>query len=210
MIFSKLADLAILKLNSTTGSSWFSESLADLGNSAVEETSKRRSPRRTYLKVGYEQEHIFVDDRGFRYWEHHLIDSNGKANWYTCTKFTGKCPLCEVNAPLKEVTQFTVLEVGGWVHESGTRLKNALLLFVASRDVAAALAKIKYKNQGSLVGLRMRALKRNFGVSTARDFTIVERVDLADFNDPKPFDYEELFQPLNVEELAVIASKQIK
>lgn len=206
----RLADLAILKSDSSTQMTWFSEALTDLYDPSVEEASKRRSPRRTYLKVGYEQEYIFVDDRGFSYWEHHIIDSIGKPHWYTCSKLvTGKCPLCEINAPLKQVTQFTVLEVGGWVHESGTRFKNSLLLFVASRDVAAALAKIKYKNQGTLVGLRVKALKRNLGVSTSRDFEIIERVDLSDFNDPKPFDYEELFRPLTTEELTQIASRQI-
>lgn len=191
-------------------SRWFFESTEVPNRLLEEDPLKRRSPPRIWLKPGYEKEIIFVDDRGFSFFEHQISCAGKWSNWLTCLKTVGKCPICKSGNVSKAVTLFTVIDATGWIADDGTRYQNKLRLFVASPDVAAVLVKEKHRQENGLVGGRYLASKSSFSeLCTTRNFRKICTENMADFNDPLPFDYEEIFRPLPVEAMMTVASKII-
>ena len=174
---------------------WFSQNFQKI--------SEDRKPFRFWMNPGDAKDIVFVDDRAFSFKEHQ-VKLNGKwNNFFTCTAPMGeKCPLCEAKQPLYLVTMFTVIDTSEYTSSNGKVYKNTRKLLAVKPAIATVLQRKKKAQNESLVGCKFTVFRPTEKDSSAgSDFEFQSKIDLAEYGNPQPFDYEQIFAPLTRREL---------
>jgi len=207
--------------------SWFSEGYKDYKeNKKIEEQERIKAPFRFFLSPGEKRDIIFVDDRGFQFWEHVVYrepgNFRGPRDYYTCCErvYPKGCPLCAAANKRSYMTMYTILDTMEWEDKNGIIRKNSRKLLPlkgeASDIMESVSENLKLSGGKGLIGYRC-TFKRGDerSISTGIHITGKNYVDLNDDeflfvtqdkkkHRPQPFKYEEIFKPLPREKLIQI------
>lgn len=187
--------------------SWYKRGFGAIGRS-VSDGSSGTQPFRCSVYPGDEREIIFVDSDPFCYFEHQ-VQVNGRPLWLACLKQIGKeCLLCEHRNEARHVALFTVITLG--MSECGPLAvpRNYRNVLAANSFLASILAEELKSKGGTLIGCRYSMRHAYDYVDQPREiFKFRRRVDLREYNSPRPFDYERIFAPLSESQMANVVRR---
>ena len=184
------------------------------GEETMKESAFIHNPSRNvrfWMPQGDSRKIVFLDlDVSIALWEHAMKIGKDYRNFATCLSHLGKpCPLCSLEGKVSKykVVPFTVIDRSEYELKSGpkkgTRVKDTKRLFMAKSDIFERLARKMKRLKEEGKGLQMAEFEifrsnKDKSPSTGDDLEYIKHVDAGEFEDIKPFDYEELLAP-NIE-----------
>lgn len=183
------------------------------------EQAMNQGPRRLWLKSDTSVKLTFLDTLVFFMYEHQLKIGGNWRNWFTCRKGKDTCPICEAGDHPAYVAVASIINHREWVDKEGKTRKNEkqLVVFRGTKAQERILKRIE-QCDGDLTGCVFEFTRgsSNTEASTGEDFvylnkrlTAAQMLSMAPKGSDKswlePFDYAEMFQPLEIDQLRKIA-----